>query len=88
MEVFGSVDPYVVLALSMSLLLTLCVAVLFVMRDPEWAPPRRVSRSVWCAARGQHATVDFVEHVETGLIMRSVQRCSLRGPDGRCAQQC
>jgi hypothetical protein len=51
-------------------------------------PPHPVNRTVWCAGRGRSARVDFVEWVTTGILHRSVQQCSLRGPDGRCDEAC
>ncbi len=84
----ATVDPYIMLATLMGFLLTVCVAILFLMRDTEWVPPHVVSRSVWCAARGRQATVHFVEHVRTGLVGRSVQRCSLLGAGDRCTEAC
>jgi hypothetical protein len=88
MDQLAMLDPYLVLALSMGLLLTLCVAILFLMRDSEWVPPRVVSRPVWCAARRQRATVQFVEHVRTGLVSRSVHRCSLLAAGSSCDEAC
>ena len=88
MELLAAYDPYVIFSLCVSLLLTLCVAVMFAMRDPYAVPPHRVSRTVWCTERRQSARVDFVERVVTGMVRRSVQQCSLRGPDGRCDTSC
>jgi hypothetical protein len=82
-----AIDPYVVMALALSLLLMLCVAIMVVMRDPDWAPPRTISRSVWCPTHRQRAVVDFVERTRTGLTLRSVQHCPLRS-GGRCHEEC
>ena len=88
MEQLGGLDPSAVAGALVSLLLLVCVAALFLMRDPESAPPRAVSRSVWCAPNRRHTTVDFVERVETGLPVRIVQRCELRGAGQPCNQEC
>jgi hypothetical protein len=69
-------------------MLIFCVGTLFLMRDPESAPPRVVSRSVWCAAHRQQTTVDFVERIETGLPIRTVQQCPLRDTGEPCNQEC
>jgi hypothetical protein len=88
MDLLAAYDPYVVLSLSVGLLLTLCVGIMLLMHDPNSVPPHPVSRRVWCAARRQSADVDFVESVVTGLVHRSVQRCSLRDTDGGCDAAC
>lgn len=87
MEMLAAVDPYVFLALSIGLLLTLCLGILVLLHDPEWQPPRVVSRTLQCAERGQYATVEFVEEMHTGLISRTVRHCSLRGA-GTCSEEC
>jgi hypothetical protein len=87
MELLAAYDPYLILSLSLGLVLTLCVAVMASMRDPYAVPPHRVSRTVWCAGKRRSARVDFVEWVDTGMVHRSVQGCSLRA-DGRCDAAC
>lgn len=82
------VDIYIVAGLSVAIFLALCVAVMYSMRDSRSAPSRVVSRSVWCAPHRECAAVDFVERVETGLTIRSVERCSLRGEHEHCAEDC
>src|SRR5512140_248275 len=81
-----SFDPYIFAALLMGFVLAVCLAIMFVMRDRESTPPHMISRSVWCRERGQVATVDFVERMHTGIVLRTVQRCSAR--QGRCRQAC
>jgi len=88
MDLLATYDPYIVFSLSVGLLLALCAAILVLMRDTDSVPPHPVSRTVWCAGRHRSAEVDFVESVVTGLVYRVVQRCSLRGPDGRCDEAC
>lgn len=88
MDLLAAYDPYIIFSLSLGLALTLCVAIFFMMRDPYAVPPYAVSRSVWCAERGRRADLDFIEWVDTGMVHRTVQRCSLRGPDGRCSEAC
>jgi len=88
MDLITAYDPYVLFSLSFALLLTLCVAIMALMRDPYSVPPYPVSRRVWCEAKHQSADVDFVESVVTGMVHRSVQQCSLRGSDGRCDGAC
>ncbi len=90
MELLSAYDPYVVLSLSMGFMLTLCLVILFFMRDPYAVPPHAVSRTVWCAARQRRARVDFVEWVRTGMADRSIRQCSIRGADrchGACSRQ-
>jgi len=88
MDLLASYDPYVVFSVSVGLVLALCVAIMVVMRDPYSVPPHPVMLSGWCAGRHRSAEVDFVESVVTGMVHRSVQRCSLRDPDGRCDEAC
>ena len=88
MDLLTAYDPYVIFSLFFALLLTLCVVIMLLMRDPYNVPPHPVSRRVWCAGRHQRADVDFVESVVTGLVHRSVQRCSLRSTDGACDAAC
>ena len=88
MDLLAAYDPYVVFSLSVGLLLTLCLAIMLLMRDPYSVPPHPVSQRVWCAGRHRSADVDFVESVVTGMVHRSVQRCSLRDTDGCCDEAC
>jgi hypothetical protein len=88
MDQLAAFDPYSLLALASGLMLTLCVAILFLMRDVRRTPPRLVRRSIWCDTRAAWATVDFIEQMNTGLVRRSVQRCSLLLPGERCGAQC
>ncbi|HVO26746.1 MAG TPA: hypothetical protein VMW56_24315 [Candidatus Margulisiibacteriota bacterium] len=88
MELLAAYDPYVVFSLCVALLLTLCVGVLFLMRDPYAVPPHQMSRTVWCPEHHRGAHVDFVEWANTGMVNRSVRRCSLRGSDGSCNEEC
>jgi hypothetical protein len=88
MELLAAHDPYIMLSLFMSFMLTLCLLILFLMRDPYAVPPRQVSRSVWCPERHRGARVDFVEWVDTGMVHRSVRQCSLRGVTDRCDGTC
>jgi len=83
-----SIDIYILAALAMGLILSGCLAVLYVIRDPEWAPPRPLSRSLWCAEHRQIAHVDFIESIRTGMPNRQVQRCSLRAGGVRCSRGC
>jgi len=87
MELIPVYDPSMLIALVM-LLFAVCVAAILLMRDRTWAPPRRVSRALWCDARRGHAVVEFIERVETGMVVRSVLRCSLRDPGERCGEGC
>jgi hypothetical protein len=70
------------------LLLAVCVAAILLMRDRTSAPSRRVSRALWCDAQQNHAVVEFVERVQTGMVIRSVLQCSLRGSGHRCGEEC
>jgi hypothetical protein len=88
MEQLAGLDPSALAGGFVALLLLLCVVALFLMRDPDSEPPHVVSRSIWCAARRRQTTVEFVERVETGLPIRTVQRCALRDAGGPCNQEC
>jgi hypothetical protein len=88
MDVLAAYDPYMIFSLSVGLLLTLFVAILLLMRDPYAVPPHRVSRRVWCAAKRRRAEVEFTEWVDTGMVHRSVERCSLRAAEGDCDAAC
>jgi hypothetical protein len=88
MDLLAAYDPYFIFSLSLGILLTLCIAIMLLMWDPYTVPPHQLSRTVWCAGRGQRADVDFVESVVTGMVHRAVQRCSLRGADGPCDAAC
>lgn len=87
MDLLAAYDPYIVFSVSVGLLMALCVAIMLLMRDPYSMSPYPVTRTVWCAARHRSADVDFVESVVTGMVHRSVQRCSLRDSDG-CDEAC
>jgi len=69
-------------------LLALCVVIMLLMHDPNSVLPHPVSRRVWCAGKHRSADVDFVESVMTGMVHRSVQRCSLRDTDSSCDEAC
>jgi hypothetical protein len=89
MELLAALDPYAVAATTMVLTLAVCVASLVLLRDRESAPPRFVTWKVWCGERGgRRAVVDFVERVQTGLRLREVRGCSLRGDGQRCSEEC
>ena len=88
MELLAAYDPYMIFSLFVSFLLTLCLVVMFLMRAPYAVPPHPVRQTLWCAGRRHSARVDFVEWVETGMVHRSVERCSLRAPEGRCDAAC
>jgi hypothetical protein len=88
MEMFAAYDPFVIFGLSIGLVLTLCLVILYRMRDPFSVPPHPVSRTVWCASRRSNARVDFVEWVKTGMVHRSVRQCSLRATGGSCDESC
>jgi hypothetical protein len=88
MDLLAAYDPYVVFSLAVGLLLALCVAAMVTLRDTHRVSPHPVSRRVWCAAKHCSAEVDFVESVMTGMVHRSVQRCSLHDTDGRCDEVC
>ncbi len=83
-----ALDPLAIAGMSVAFLLFLCVGALFLMRDPESAPSRAVSRSVWCSVHQQRTTVDFIERVETGLCIRTVERCALRDTREPCNLEC
>ncbi len=83
-----TIDPYVAGALSMMLVLLLCVGVMFIMRDRQWAPAHPVRRTLWCDQHRQTATVEFIERTRTGMTVRWVQSCSLGAAGQRCGQQC
>ena len=88
MAVLAAYDPYVIFSLSVSLVLALCLVILYRMRDPYSVAPHSVSRTVWCAGRCSNARVDFVEWISTGMVHRSVQQCSLRASGGSCDEAC
>jgi len=88
MELLATYDPYVIFSLCTSFALTFCVIVLYLMRDPHAVPPRHLARTVWCAGCHRSARVDFVEWVETGMVRRSVQQCSLLSAGSRCDAAC
>jgi hypothetical protein len=91
-DVLVAYDPYMIFSLSVGLLLTLFVAlfvaIMLLMRDPYAVPPHRVRRRVWCAGKRRSADVEFKEWVDTGMIHRSVERCSLRAAEGDCDAAC
>lgn len=88
MELLAAYDPYVIFSVAISLVLTLCLVILFRMRDTSSVPAHPVSRTVWCASRRSNARVDFVEWMKTGMVQRSVQQCSLRRAGERCDEAC
>ncbi len=88
MEQLAALDPFAIAGMAVAFLLFLCVGALFLMRDPESAPPRPVTRSVWCSVHRQRTTVDFIERVQTGLPIRTVQRCALRDTRESCNLEC
>ncbi len=88
MELLAALDPYAVAATMLVLALAACVATLVLLRDRESSPPRLVIWKVWCRERGGRAVVDFVERVHTGLRLREVRHCSLRGAGERCSEEC
>lgn len=83
-----TIDPYVAGALSMTLVLLLCLGVMFAMRDRHWAAAHLVRRTLWCDQHRQTATVEFIERTRTGMTVRWVQSCSLGAAGQRCGQQC
>ena len=88
MELLSALDPCAVAATTMVLILAACVATFVLMRDPEFGPPKLVTWKGWCAERGRRAVVDFVERIQNGLRLRDVRRCSLRGANERCSEEC
>ena len=88
MEQLTGLDPFAIAGISVAFLLFLCVGALFLMRDPESSPPREVSRSVWCSVYRERTTVDFIERIQTGLPIRTVQRCTLRDARESCNLEC
>ena len=88
MSLLAAFDPYLLFALSVGFVLALCVGIIALMRDPYSVPPHPVSRRVWCASKHRSAEVDFVESVVTGMVRKSVERCSLRGTDESCDEAC
>ncbi len=83
-----SVDPYIVVALSAAAVLALCVGILFTMRDRTSAPAHVAVCSLRCPARKEPAVVAFLEHTTTGIPIRAVESCSLRGINERCEEEC
>ncbi len=83
-----SIDPYVVGAVLMALILSLCVAIMFLVRDRQSVPAHVVRRTLRCSERRQTATVEFIERTHTGMTVRSVQSCSLWAARQRCRQDC
>ena len=83
-----NVDPYLIAGLSLCLILGLCLAIMFTMRDRQSAVPHVVSRSAWCERYRRNATVDFIEGTSTGLTLRTVRHCSLRVVGERCGEAC
>jgi len=88
METLAVLDPYVALGLAMTGTLVACLAILFLMRDTTFAPPRKVSESVYCPTYERRVVVDFIDRVRTGLRYRSVEHCPLREEDERCGEDC
>ncbi|HUI25403.1 MAG TPA: hypothetical protein VL403_04895 [Candidatus Kryptonia bacterium] len=88
MEHFAVFDPYVALGLGLLGALTICMAILFFMRDTTWVSPTTVSESVYCSTHRRRVVVDFVDRVDTGLRFRSVEHCPLRAADERCNEDC
>jgi hypothetical protein len=83
-----AIDLDILVAVVLGLLMASCVGIMCLMRDREWAPPQLLPRTLRCEAKGRRAQVDFIERVEAGLRMRSVQHCSIRGGTERCREQC
>lgn len=83
-----TVDPSMVGSLAMVLGLVVCVGILFTMRDQNFGPAQVTVCSVRCPIRQQVAVVEFVERTSTGMRMRGVESCSIRGSDDRCREQC
>ena len=46
MELLAAYDPYMIFSLFVSFLLTLCLVVMFLMRDPYAVPPHPVSETL------------------------------------------
>ena len=85
---FAVFDPYILFALGIVIALSVCLVILFRVRDTEWVPPHAVSESLWCPIHRRRVAVDLVERVETGLKLRSVEHCPLRGASERCDEEC
>jgi len=83
-----SFDPQIAIGLGMAVLLTAGFAVLFLMRDRRFAPPRATVQIRWCPRRHQTARIEVLESMRTGLVLRSVTKCPLRRPSERCHQEC
>jgi hypothetical protein len=83
-----AIDGYMAMGVAIVLLLGACVLILYGIRDRRWAPPRRVTRAVWCPSRNRRAIVDFTERVDTGLVVRTVEQCSLLDEGERCSGPC
>ena len=58
------------------------------LRDPAHVAPHAVSRVVWCPQHERQVLVEFTERVQTGLAVRRVRHCPLRGPGERCGERC
>jgi hypothetical protein len=74
--------------LTVAVLLGMCVAALFAMRDRAHAAPHPVLRWVRCPRYGRTAYVEFIERMRTGIVTRTVQRCPLRRPGEGCGERC
>jgi hypothetical protein len=81
-------DPVVILAAGLAGTLLACVAVFFIMRDRGSSPPRRFRLTTTCPQDGKRAVVDILEERRSGMMMRTVLRCSLREHGAHCHEQC
>ena len=89
MQEIGSLDPSLLIGLGLALTMGVCLVVLFTMRDRTWTPPRLYTQTLQCVEIGRAARVRIMEHVQNGIPVRSVQRCSLWVYGRRqCREQC
>jgi hypothetical protein len=70
------------------LLIIICVAVLFCLRDPLPGSARRVSHAVWCPRYKRVAEVLFREGEGRSGLVRTVEECPLRRRRERCGETC
>ena len=85
---FHLIDPVILLAVGMSVVLAACLGAFLWLRDPRTAAPKQITRRVWCAPNQRSATVEFVEEMKTGFVERHVRYCSLKGAGADCHEDC
>ncbi len=87
MSLFAVADPDIVVGLSMSFVLALCLAIVL-LRDPYSVPPHPIGRTLRFAGKYRSAEVGLIESAVTGMVSRPMDQCYLRDDHGDCDAAC